>query len=220
MDERFPKWLRWLVGKLDFMGLPNLGMLVAGLAILGFIGKTFMDAPFERFVFVPQLVLQGEWWRLFAFPMSESLTNPIWLLFFVWYVYYVMTALEGTWGAGPLTVFVVLSYISALGASIIAQRPLNIWLYVIENVSLAFGTLFPDLEFLLFFILPVKAKWLSMFAGAMLLWEFLTGDAVTKIFLFVVMFPYLLFFSPLLYNHIQLRRQIAANRRRFKGEGD
>ena len=145
-------------------------------------------------MFDPQLVPAGrmrEQWRrrcwrwaaaAFAFPHVGEPTNPIWLIFFAWYVYYVMTALEGTWGEGPLTIFVFLSYVSALGASVVAQRPLNIWLYVIENVSLAFGTLFPDIEFYLFFILPVKAKWLALFAGGMLLLDFVSGDIVTKLF--------------------------------------
>lgn len=216
MDERFPKWLRVVVGKLDFMGLPNLGMFVAALAVLGFIGSNFLGASFDRFVFDPQLVLQGEWWRLFAFPVTQS--SPIWVIFYVWYVYYVLTALEGSWGEGPVTVFVLFSYLCALGASFIAQRPLNIWFHVIENVSLAFGTLFPDIEFLIFFILPVKAKWLAMLAGGLLLFQFIAGDVTTKIFLFVVMFPYLLFFSPMLYQHWQVRRKVAANRKRFKDD--
>lgn len=211
MDERFPKFLRTLLRKLDFLGLPNLGMLVCGLTILGFIGQNFLGAPFERFLFDPQAVMQGEWWRLFAFPADQGLNNPIWLLFYCMYVFFVMNALESHWGAGPLTVFTLLAYVAALGASFLAMRPLSIWYYVIENVSLAFGTLFPEVELYLFFILPVKAKWLAMLFGAFLFLKFIAGEY----YLAVALAPYLLFFSPLLFSEVRgwIRRR--KNRKRF-----
>lgn len=206
MDDRFPKYLRWLTRKLEFLALPNLGMLICGLAVLGFIGNKIMGAPLERFMFDPDLVLQGEWWRLFAFP---TLTDPIWLLFFVLYTHYTMMTLEAVWGTSPLTLFTGLSYLAALGASFLAHRPLSIWVHVMENISLAFGTLFPDVEFYLFFIIPMKAKWLALFAGALFLLQFVTGDNANRLFLLVILSPYLLFFSPILYRAIkqEIRRR-------------
>lgn len=98
MDNRFPKMVRFLVQKLDFLAIPNLGLLLAGLAVLGFVGQVLLQAPIEKFIFDPVRVLQGEWWRLLTFPLSEAPSNPIWLLFYCFYVYFIMNALEGTWG--------------------------------------------------------------------------------------------------------------------------
>lgn len=218
MDERFPKFLRFLVRKLDFLGLPNLGTLIAALAVLGFVGKVFLGAPVERFVFDPFLVMQGEWWRLFAYPISESLSDPIWLIFFVLYIYFVLNSLEAHWGPGPLTLFTGLSYIATIGAAFAAGRAVNVWLHVIENISLAFGTLFPEVEFYLFFILPIRAKWLALFAGAILLIQFVLGSIDTKLFLAISLSPYLLFFSKILYSHIRLRIRMARSRNRWKGD--
>src|SRR5690606_7642001 len=103
MDDRFPKPLRWIVDRLSFIAVPNLGMLLAGLAVLGFVGRNMMGAPMEQFTFHPYLVLQGEWWRLITFPVSEAPSNPIFLLFYCFYIYFIMNAMEGDWGAGPLT---------------------------------------------------------------------------------------------------------------------
>lgn len=196
MDDRFPKYLRWLARKLEFFAIPNLGMLICGLAVLGFIGTHVLETPLERFVFDPLLVRNGEWWRVFAFP---TVNDPIWLLFFVLYTHYTMMTLEQVWGTSPLTLFTVLSYVASVGAALLTDRPVSIWVYVMENISLAFGTLFPDIEFYLFFVLPVKAKWLALFAGAVFLLQFLGGDASTKLFLAVVLAPYLIFFGPMLY---------------------
>jgi hypothetical protein len=207
MDDRFPNYLRWLARKFEFFAVPNLGMLIAGLAILGFIGIRILGAPMERFVFDPDLVMQGEWWRLFAFPVMN---DPIWLLFFVMFVHYTMMTLETAWGTSPLTLFTFLSYCAALGASFLSHRPLSIWVHVMENISLAFGTLFPEVEFYLFFVLPVKAKWLALFAGALFFLQFLVGDATQKLFLVMVLSPYLLFFGPYV---IRIARRMMKERR-------
>ncbi|MCB0405800.1 MAG: hypothetical protein KDD51_13540 [Bdellovibrionales bacterium] len=213
MDDLFPKYLRRIVQRLDFLGIPNLGMLVAGLAVLAFLARMGMNAPLERFTFDPYLVSQGEWWRLFAFP--TGLTNPLFLFFYVLYVYYVMGSLESHWGPGPLTIFVGFSYLMAIAGAFAVGQPVSIWYHVLENVSLAFGTLFPDVTFYLFFVVPVRAKWLALFAGALLLFQFVVGGFYTKIFLLIVLLPYLIFFGPYLFSWIKNRRSLSKHKRRF-----
>lgn len=215
MDTRFPKWLRICVQKLDFLGIPNLAPLLCAMAVLAFLAKNMGGASIERFLFDPYLVLQGEWWRLFGFPVSDGLDNPIYLIFYVLYLYFVINALESEWGAGPLTVFLLLGYISALGASFITMQPISIWFYVLENVSLAFGTLFPELELYIYFILPVKAKWLAMLAGAMILFKFIFASLWGKFFIAVTLLPYLLFFTPMLIEMIRNRYRVSKNRKKF-----
>lgn len=221
MDERFPKPLRWLAKKLEFIAVPNLGPLICALAGMALVAKLFWGTPLERFMFDPEAVRQGEWWRLFAFPLptgTDGTFGMIWAIFYLLYIYYVFSALEQAWGAASLTLFVLVGYIAALGGAFLVDQPLSIWFYVIENVSLAFGTLFPEMEFYIYFILPVKAKWLAMLAGALVLLQFIVGSVMTKLFLLIVMSPYLIFFSPMLIRAIKTRRAISRNRRRFDGE--
>jgi hypothetical protein len=164
-------------------------------------------------VFDPQRLLAGEWWRLFSFPLSSGFEHPIWLLFYVMYVYFLMNALEAHWGSGPLTVFVGFGYLCAMGGSFITGQPTSLWFFILENVSLAFGTLFPEVEFLLFFILPVKAKWLALFAGGVLFFQFAVGSLLNKAFYMVVLLPYFTFFSQSLYRIVKFRIRGAKHRR-------
>jgi len=214
MDNQLPAYLRWVIRRFSFLAVPNLALLVCGLTLLAFIGQHVLHAPMDRFMFDPDLVLQGDWWRVFAYPVPEGMSNPLWLIFYLLYVYYVMNALEQHWGPGPLTLFTFLSYVSAMGAAFVAHRPISIWFYVVQNVSLAFGTLFPNLELLLFFVLPVKAKWLAALAGVLLGWQFIVGGLLTKIFLLIVLAPYFMFFGPSLYRTVKLRWQVRNNRKR------
>ncbi len=205
MDDRFPKYLRVLVKKLSFLALPNLGMLLAGFAVLGFIGQNMLGAPMAQFMFDPQRVMAGEWWRLLTFPVSEAPSNPILLLFYVLYVYFISNALEESWGTAPLTVFTLLAYMCGLGGAFLIGIPVGIWIYVIQNLSLAFGTIFPDIELHLLGIVPVKAKWLAVIFGGMVVLQFLTAGWWMKAFLLLVHLPYLLFFSPIVYRAVKYR---------------
>jgi len=192
-----------------------MAMLVCGMAVLAFLGREMLGAPLARFMFDPYMILQGEWWRLFPLPISEDFSNPIWFLFYILYIYFVVGALEAEWGAGPLTVFIILSYITAVAGAFIVMEPISIWFYILANVSLAFGTLFPDVELYLFFILPVKAKWLSLLAGAFIFLKFIVGGLFEKLFLLVVLLPFLIFFSPMLYARFRTWRKVRRNRQRF-----
>ncbi|NBV49804.1 hypothetical protein EBR78_01145 [bacterium] len=219
MDHRFPKWLRLIVNKLSFLGLPNLGMLVCGLGAMAYFAQISGFSAADRFMFDPVAIREGgEWWRLFAFPMSDPAstpTNPLFFIFFIMFTYFVFQSIESQWGAGPLTVFVLLCYLAtALGALILGYRT-NIWQYILLNVSLVFGTLFPNFEILLFFILPVKAKWLTAFSGALLLFQFALGDWDFKRFLLFALFPYFLFFGSYFLQEIRSRLKVAKNRKKF-----
>lgn len=215
MDAHFPRWLRTIVQKLDFIGIPNLGPLICGMAILAFLAQTTGTIPYERFVFHPYLVLQGEWWRLFTFPISQGMTSPFWLIMYVMYLYFVVNALESHWGPGPTTVYLLLGYLSTLAGSFITMQPVEIWYYILENVSLAFGTLFPEFELMLFFVLPVKAKYLALFAAVLTLLKFIGGGMDTKILILCGLFPYFLFFGYFLFTLIRDRKRMAAHRKRF-----
>lgn len=197
------------------MGLPNLGLLICGLAVLGFVGKNFLGAPLDRFMFIPELVRQGEWWRIVAYPIID---NPLYLFFFVMYVYYVVGALEEKWGSGPTTFYIFFSYLCGMAGAFIADIPAFLWLYVMENVSLAFGTLFPEVEFYLYFILPVRAKWLTLFGGAVLIYQFFMGTGAFKIFLGISLLPYLIFFGPVLVKMVKDKKRLSDHRKRMNDD--
>ena len=63
------------------------------------------------------------------------------------------------------------------------------------SLFFAFATLFPDYEIRLFFILPVKVKWLALLSGAFSLFELVGGGTGTRARSWVAFANYLLFFG-------------------------
>lgn len=219
MDHRFPNWLRVVLRKLDFLALPNLGMLVCALGAMAYFSQISGFSAVDKFLFDPIAIREGgEWWRLFAFPMSDpgsTPSNPLFFLLFILFTYFIFQSIESQWGSGPLTIFVLVSYLSTAAGSLILEYPSNLWHYILLNVSLVFGTLFPNFEILLFFILPVKAKWLTLFSGVLLVFQFVLGSTAFKLFLLFALFPYFLFFGPYLVKELISKAKISKNRKKF-----
>ena len=85
--------------KYRWFGIPNLTLyIVIGQAFL-FIFSMTGQLDLGRAYLIPELVLQGEYWRLITFlfiPPSSSML----FTFFALYLFYMMgSALEGRWGA-------------------------------------------------------------------------------------------------------------------------
>ena len=185
-------WLRRLERQLQPLAIPNLTiLLIAGMAV-AYVLSIFNPQIGELMEFRPKAVLRGEVWRLITFLFTPGIgggLNPMSLLFFVMYLMFLHlmgSALEGTWGTFRYNVFLGIAYFANIAGSVLASAVIgqvavpgeelagtNLFLY--ESIFLAFAWLFPDFEILLFFILPVKVKWLGLLAVVQLMIQFLAG---------------------------------------------
>jgi hypothetical protein len=146
-------------------------------------------------------VMQGQVWRLVTFlfvpPHGGFLffsDSPIWTIFGIYMFWLVGTNLESHWGSFKFNVFYFMGMLGTLVAAFISHVPIgNGWLNL--SLFLAFATVFPDETFLLFFILPVKAKWLGILDAVLLAYSFVTGFLETKLAIGFAFANYALFFA-------------------------
>jgi hypothetical protein len=164
----------------------------------------------------------GEWWRLVTFlfvppPLPE--TWPVlWLVVWLMVLHNVATALENAWGAFRFTVYF---FSGALATALVAVLPFPAVItngYLQGSLFLAFSTLFPDETFLLFFILPVRAKWLAVFTAAAMGWAFLAGGLAVRLTVAASLVNYGLLLGPGLCERWRLWREVRRNRRRWPGD--
>jgi len=152
---------------------PKLG-LTAPLCGLHFIFFLLRTADPERtvplFAFSPQTALAQPW----TFVTYQFLNSGGFSLFFgVLMLWILGSALEAEWGTGEFTAFWL---VATLGASLAALVTGNALASggVLTGISMlfAYAWLFPDMEFFIYFVVPVKVKWLAWLALAFLLWDF------------------------------------------------
>ena len=148
--------------------------------------------------FSSDAILQGQIWRIITFVFVPATSRNIFLFAITLYFYYFIgNALEREWGSNKFTIFYFFGILlNILVGFLVGTASMY---YVNMSMFFAFATLYPNLQFLLFFIIPVKAKWLAWIDAAYfalaVLQYLLTGHFLYALIPIVAVLNYLLFFA-------------------------
>lgn len=185
------------------LAVPNLALyLVAGqVMVLAF--AMFGRPEIVRVIgLLPVAVLDGQWWRVVSFlfvpPVSLAGFDALDAMFlaFAWYLFYMMgSALEQHWGVFRFNLFIGLGWFLTVGASFLSPGSYATNLFLAGSVFLAFAFLNPDFEMLLFFILPVKIKWLALIQWIFYGIEFARGPGAVRLAVLASVGNFLIFFT-------------------------
>lgn len=149
---------------------------------------------------IPQLVTQGEIWRLISFIIVPPSTGFIWMVFAIYLYYVIGSGLERAWGSFKFNVYYFLGMLVTIIVSFLTKMPAGAW-YLNSSLFLAFAMVYPDVEFLLFFILPVKVKYLGYLNGILIAWEFVTASSMGERLLVIApVISFLIFFGPYIFS--------------------
>lgn len=215
---------------LDFLERRLGRFAISNLTLYLIIGQVFVTLTgmlnlidVSRLVLVPYLGLNGEPWRFVTFlfiPPPVGSTLGLMLLPFAWWVLYLMgSALENQWGVFRFNCFLLTGWALAVAASLVAPGSVVTNYFFYGSVFLAFAWFNQDFELMLFFILPVKMKWLGLLSLGMMLYRFVIGGLATRLQIGASAVTLLLFLGRELMGSARYRqRTMAASARRAAEE--
>lgn len=204
--------------KIGFLAIPNLTSLLILVQVVVYFLMQQNASLAENIVLVPAALYQGEYWRALTFLFFPPLSHPI-LMFFAWYIFYVFgKSLENYWGDFKYTLFLLVGWLATLVAALLipllfspfyAMLPISNG-FIATTVFLAFARLNPDLQIMLFFILPIKVKWLAWLTWVGYFYLLILGDWNSRLLTVAAIFNYTLFFGKSHYQDLRYgKRQIA-----------
>ena len=162
---------------------------------------------FEHIALVPSLVMEGQFWRIVTFLFVPPSISPL-LLILSWYVFFLMgTALEHNWGTARYNLFLLIGYTVTIVVSFAFPNVYVSNVYLLGSVFLAFAFLNPNFELYLFFVLPVKIKWLALLSIAIYSYEFIVWDWSVRLAILASACNLLLFFGPAALADIKRRKR-------------
>jgi hypothetical protein len=191
-----PKWIDRLERLLPGLGIPNLALYLIGAQALGFMLVLFEPRAWLLLVLDPSMVLKGEVWRLVTFlalPMSMS---PLWMVVVLYFLYFIVNSIEEEWREFRTTLYVLVAVLLTIAFAFIFHVRIGNIAHLQSTLFLAAATIAPEYRILLFFVLPVKMKWLAWLAAAYIVWALLTGTWLGRLYLLTMYANYLLFFGP------------------------
>lgn len=208
MYQNHVSWLDKFCAKHPKFAIPNLMLYIAIGNIAVYLIDLFSMGGFSlasTLSFNRYAILHGQIWRLVSFVfISESGdlllrgTGIFFVLVSAYFYWWIGSMLEREWGTTKFTLF----YLGGVALNILYGMLTGYTSIAYVNLSmfLAFATLYPDMEILLFMILPVRVKWLAWIDAALFVWavvsNLLVGNWIGALLPVVAILNYLIFFWP------------------------
>jgi hypothetical protein len=192
-------WLSRLESKFGHIAIHGLLRYVAAFSSLCFV-LVKLNPHYLSFLYLDRdRLMAGEVWRLVTYlfiPSFGGLFFPDWLgmAMYVWFLFWMGDGLEQAWGAFRFNVFFFIGMLGTTAGALIANSDPGGGILQ-TTVFLAFARFYPETVIRLFFLLPVKVKWLAWLDGALLLMTFLGGNLSIRLAIIAGLLNYLLFFG-------------------------
>ena len=193
-------FFRKLESRFGRYAIPNLMYYIILLYGAGIIISLFNPNIYYQYLALnAQAILHGQVWRLFTFLICPPSSGMLFNLIAIYLYYSLGSTLERTWGTFRFNVYFFMGILGHIAAAFIIYLLLgtNYLLttyFLNESLFLAFAATFPEVSFLLFWIVPVKAKWLGIIIGLQFIYEFAMGTGAARVAIAVSMFNFIVFF--------------------------
>lgn len=145
-------------------GVPNLMLYIAigNLLVYLLYSLTRSDPLFYfMLIFDGEKILHGQVWRLITYPLCYMVEEGLlWGGIGLFFYYWCGSILEQHWGVLRFNCF----YLLGILLSDVAALVLGGWadsFYVNLSLFLAVATLMPDQQIRIYFVIPVKMKWMA-----------------------------------------------------------
>ena len=201
------KWFEKIADKLSWLAIPNLTLiLVAGSGTFFIIGS-FQPEILPALLLTPSKVWQGEVWRVATFLFYPLDMHPI-FAFFTYYIFYIMgTALEAEWGEAKFTLYVLIECVLTVVFLLVFPFTAATNSFIFGSIFLAFAFLFPEFTLYLFFIIPIKVKYIAALTWLFFLLILVQGTWGLRIMILIAVGNFLLFFGKTIFDNMRSHRR-------------
>ena len=202
-------WLDKLERKLGRFAIPNLTVYLLVGYVIGFGIVNLMRDMVGYLTLEPALILRGQVWRLISWVLIPPTDNLISLVFLVLLYYSLGTALERTWGSFRYNVYIfsglLFTVLAVFGLYTFyyfrygVEVPLSaVGLigtnYITMSIFLAFAVIYPDMEVMLYFILPIIMKWMALVYVVLAGYDFINGGIGIRVAIGASLLNFVIFF--------------------------
>ncbi len=167
------KFLDKLERKYGRYAINNMIVYIIVLYVIGLIIDRINPLIYRQFLMLDvEKVLSGQIWRLLTFIIQPTgNTNPLFLFIELYLYYMIGNALENAWGSFRFNLYyfsgIIFNVLAVFVMYFITGHSYILGLtYINRSMFFAFASIFPSMQLLLFFIIPVKIKYLAIFYGA------------------------------------------------------
>lgn len=204
-------WLNKLERKIGKYAISNLIIYLIGAYCIGFAISVVNADLLGYLTLSPYHILRGQVWRLVTWIFMPTDSNPLFLLIMAIFYYQLGTTLERTWGTFRFNAYIFGGIIfTVIGAFLyygilyainggVTLEMLYMGYYFSTNyinmsIFLAFATMYPDMQVLLYFIIPIKMKWMAYVYAVLTIYQLLMTEWAGRVSIVMSLMNFLIFF--------------------------
>lgn len=197
--------------KLGRFAISNLMLYVIGAYVIGYAIMMLRPSVLAYLVLSPYHILHGQVWRLFTWILVPNTGSLFSLLIMALLYYQLGGALERAWGTFRFNVYIFGGMLfMVIGAFImygvmylinggLTEEMLLIGFhfstsYINMSIFLAFAVMFPNMQILLMFIIPIKMKWMALVYAAITVYQLIYTGWDGRVAIIMSLLNFLIFF--------------------------
>jgi membrane associated rhomboid family serine protease len=201
--------------RLGFIAIPGLIRAVVTLNALVFV-LVLLNKGFDSYLAlnIPR-IRAGEVWRLVTYIFVPQTGHFLLVAIALWFLWFIGDGLERAWGPFRLTLYFLVGMIGTTVAAVLSGSQFSSQM-LFTTLFFAFAHFYPEEVIYVFFILPLKIKWIAWIYAAFLGIGFVTQSNSYRMALLVALSNYLIFFGPGVIQRLRQRKEVATRRQRFE----
>ena len=191
-------------------GIKNLMMYIS-IANVAFWVLGAINRPFLSYLsFDAAAILHGQLWRLVTFMLYPPSTGLLAFIAFYFY-YWIGSTLEQYWGSGQFTIYfftgVILTILYGFLIYFITGSSVRLdSQYIYLSMFFSFAALFPDMQVLFMYIIPIKMKYLAIVDAVFFVLAVITNPFPVNLLPIVAVLNFFIFCGGDLLSHVRPNR--------------
>jgi len=208
------KFMNKLERKFSRYAVSNLTLYLIMGYVVGYVLGRVSPSMLGMLTLDPYLIFHGQVWRLVSWVLvPPSMDNILFYVIMMLLYYNLGMSLENTWGTFRYNVYIfggiLYTVIGALVTWVVLAlmygKPLQQLMgqyvgasvstyYICMSIFLAFATCYPNMQVMLYFIIPIRIKWLAIVYVVLIGYDLIQNSWPGRIVIVMSMLNFLIFF--------------------------
>lgn len=194
--------------KFGRFAIPNLILWLLGGYAIGYTLQIISPEILNLMTLEPYYILHGQVWRLVTWVLMPPDSNLFFAIIMILFYYQLGQVLERTWGTFRFNVYIfggiLFTIIGAFilyavyyvlyGVSVRGMGDFFTTNYINMSIFLAFAVCYPNMEVLLYFIIPIRMKWMAVVYGVMIVLSMLQSGWPGRVAIFMSLLNFVVFY--------------------------
>ncbi len=196
-------FLNKLERKFGRYAVRNLSLYLIIGYVIGYVFE--LMGILSYFTLNPTMILRGQVWRLVTWVITPPSSLGLFTIITLFVYYSFGTSLERTWGTFRYNVYILSGILFTIVGIMLLYGVCSLFhvtiyisgvstYYLCMSIFLAFAIEYPDMQMLLYFIIPIKVKWLAYLDAAYLLYMLYASDWPTRVMIVCCLLNFIILF--------------------------